>query len=184
VREIVGNAIVHQDFNEKGTGITVEVYDDRIEVTNPGTPILDVDRFIDENQSRNEKLAGALRQLGVCEERGHGIDAVVEAIETHQLPPYQCRLGSRHTTVMLSRYKRLRDMTPAERVSAVYQHCCLRCVTNQITGNESVRGRFNIEKKSAAMASRLLGEAVDAGKIRRVDVSAPPKLMRYVPFWA
>jgi ATP-dependent DNA helicase RecG len=59
----VGNAIVHQDLTERGTGITVEVYDDRVEVTNPGLPILPVDRFIDENQSRNEKFADALRQL-------------------------------------------------------------------------------------------------------------------------
>jgi predicted HTH transcriptional regulator len=87
IREIVGNAIVHQDLTEKGTGITVEIYEDRIEVTNPGLPILPVDRFIDENQSRNERFADALRQLNICEERGHGMDAVVTEIEVHQLPP-------------------------------------------------------------------------------------------------
>lgn len=184
IREIVGNAIVHQDLRERGTGITVEVYDDRVEVTNPGLPMLPVDRFIDENQSRNEKFADALRQLGICEERGHGMDAVVSEIEVHQLPPYQCRLGSRHTTVVLSRYKALKDLTPDERVRAVYQHCCLRFVTNQITNNESIRERFGIDKRNSAVASRLLGEAVDAGKIRAVDEYAANKLMRYVPYWA
>ena len=73
IREVVGNALVHQDLDERGTGVTVEVFDDRIEVTNPGQPILPVDRFIDENQSRNEKFADALRQLGICEERGCAI---------------------------------------------------------------------------------------------------------------
>lgn len=184
IREVVGNAIVHQDLTERGTGITVELYDDRVEVTNPGLPMLPVDRFIDENQSRNEKFADALRQLGICEERGHGMDAVVSEIESHQLPPYQCRLGSRHTTVVLSRYKALKDLTPDERVRAVYQHCCLRFVTNQITNNESIRERFRIDKKNSAVASRLLGEAVDAGKIRAVDEHAANKLMRYVPYWA
>lgn len=184
VREIVGNAIVHQDLTERGTGITVEVYDDRVEVTNPGLPILPVDRFIDENQSRNEKFADALRQLGICEVRGHGMDAVVSEIEAHQLPPYQCRLGSRHTTVVLSRYKVLKDLTPDERIHAIYQHCCLRFVTNQITNNESIRQRFTIEKQNAATASRLLAEAVTAKKIRPVDENAANKLMRYVPYWA
>ena len=184
IREIVGNAIVHQDLTERGTGITVEIYDDRIEVTNPGLPILPVDRFIDENQSRNEGFADALRQLGICEERGHGMDAVVTEIEAHQLPPYQLRLGTRHTTVVLSRYKQLKDLTPDERIHAVYQHCCLRFVTNQITNNESIRVRFKIEKQNAATASRLLGEAVDAGKIRPNDPDAANKLMRYVPYWA
>ena len=184
VREVVGNAIVHQDLTERGTGITVEIYDDRIEVTNPGKPILPVDRFIDENQSRNERLADMLRQLNICEERGHGMDAVVAEIEVHQLPPYQCRLGSRHTTIVISRYKELKDLTPEERINAVYQHCCLRFVTNQATTNESVRTRFKLDKKNSAMASRLLGEAMAAKKVRASDADAAKKLMRYVPYWA
>jgi len=184
VREVVGNALVHQDLTERGTGVTVEIFDDRIEVTNPGLPILPVDRFIDENQSRNEKFADALRQLGICEERGHGIDAVVQEIERGQLPPYQCRLASHHTTVTLSRYKPLKNLTPDERTHAVYQHCCLRFVNNQITNNESLRERFKIEKKNAAVASRLLAEAVNAKRIRPVDANAANKLMRYVPYWA
>ena len=184
IREIIGNAIVHQDLGEQGTGITVEIYDDRIEVTNPGVPILPTDRFIDENQSRNERLADALRQLGICEERGHGMDAVVMQIEAYQLPPYRCRLGTRHTTVVLSHYKALKDLSPEERVNAVYQHCVLRFVTNQVTNNESVRKRFNIDKKNSATASRLLGEAVGATVIRPSDPHAANKLMRYVPYWA
>jgi len=184
VRELLGNAIVHQDLNGRGTGIMVEIYDDRIEVTNPGLPILEVDRFIDENQSRNERFANALRQLGICEERGHGMDEVVAHIEVFQLPPYACRLGSRHTTIILSRYKPLKDLTPEERIRAVYQHCCLRFVTNRVTNNESVRERFKIEKRNSSMASRLLADAVGAKKIRPADAAAANKIMRYVPYWA
>jgi len=184
VRELVGNAIVHQDFAVRGTGVTVEIFDNRIEITNPGLPLLDVDRFIDENQSRNEKFASALRQLRICEERGHGIDEVVTFVEVYQLPPYQCRLGSHHTTMILSRYKPLKNLTPDERIRAVYQHCTLRFINNEITNNESIRGRFKIEKKNAAQATRLINEAVAAGKIRPSDPNAPNKLMRYVPYWA
>lgn len=184
LRELIANAIVHQDLTEQGTGITVDIYDDRIEVTNPGLPILPLDRFIDENQSRNERFADALRQLGICEERGHGMDVVVMQIELHQLPPYRLRLGTRHTTVVLSRYKPLKDLSPEERVNAVYQHCVLRYVTNQLTNNESTRERFKIDKKNSATASRLLGEAMAAGKIRASDPDAANKLMRYVPYWA
>ena len=139
IREILGNALVHQDFNERGTGVTVDIYDDRIEVTNPGLPVL---------------------------------------------PPYQCRLGTRHTTVILAGYKALKNLAPDERSHAVYQHCCLRYVNSQTTSNESVRERFKIEKQNAATASRLLAEAVATTKIRPVDASAANKLMRYVPYWA
>ena len=184
IRELVGNAIVHQDLGETGTGVTVEIYDDRIEITNPGLPILPVDRFIDENQSRNESFAATLRALRICDERGHGIDEVVSHIEAFQLPPYFCRLGSRHTTIVLSRYKQLRELTPDERNQAVYQHCCLRYVNNRITNNESIRERFGIEKQNASQASRLLNDAVEKKLIRPLDPDAANKLMRYVPYWA
>lgn len=184
VRELVGNAIVHQDLNETGTGITVEIYDDRIEVTNPGLPILDVDRFIDENQSRNERFASTLRSLRICDERGHGIDEVVRHIEAFQLPPYFCRLGTRHTTVVLSRYKQLKELTPDDRNQAVYQHCCLRYVNNKITNNESIRERFGIEKQNSAQATRILNEAVAKNLICLADPDAAHKIKRYIPYWA
>lgn len=184
IRELVGNAIVHQDLRETGTGVTVEVFDDRIEVTNPGIPILEVDRFIDENQSRNERFASTLRSLRICDERGHGIDEVVSHIEAFQLPPYFCRLGSRHTTVILSRYKQLKELTPDERNQAVYQHCCLRYVNNRITNNESIRERFGIEKQNSAQATRILNEAVAKELIRLADPDAANKIKRYVPYWA
>ena len=100
------------------------------------------------------------------------------------MPPYRLRLGTRHTTVVLSRYKPLKALSPEERVSAVYQHCVLRFVTNQLTNNESTRERFKIDKKNSATASRLLGEAVSAKMIRASDPEAANKLMRYVPYWA
>lgn len=52
------------------------------------------------------------------------------------------------------------------------------------TNNESVRERFKIDKKNAAQASRLINEAVAAGKIRLADPNAPNKLKSYVPYWA
>ena len=184
IRELVGNAVVHQDLKETGTGITVEIFDNRIEVTNPGLPILDVDRFIDENQSRNEQFAATRRSLRVCDERGHGIDEVVRHIEVYQLPPLFYRLGSHHTTVILSRYKQLRELTPDERNQAVYQHCCLRYIYNKITNNESIRDRFGIEKQNSAQATRILNDATQRGLIKPADPDAANKLKRYVPYWA
>ena len=41
VRELVANALIHQDFFVTGTGPMVEIFDDRIEITNPGEPLVD-----------------------------------------------------------------------------------------------------------------------------------------------
>ncbi len=54
----------------------VEIFDDRIEITNPGEPLVDTQRFIDTPpKSRNETLASMMRRFRICEERGSGIDS-------------------------------------------------------------------------------------------------------------
>jgi ATP-dependent DNA helicase RecG len=183
IRELVGNALVHQDLNEHGSAVKVEIYSDRIEISNPGLPVLDVERFIDEDKSRNLQLAAEMRRFNLYEGRGQGMDEVVSLIEIHQLPPYEVRLGTRQTTVILSRYRPLKELTQEEKINAVYQHCVLRYVTNRLTNNESVRERFKIDAKNSAVATRLLGDAVKAGRIRLVDASAGYRSWRYVPYW-
>jgi len=86
IRELLANALIHQDFEISGTSMVVEIYQDRILVSNPGCPLVPVDRFIDGCRSRNERFAMIMRRLGVCEEKGSGIDRVIETVEVHQLP--------------------------------------------------------------------------------------------------
>ena len=57
IRELIANALIHQDFRISGTGPIIEVFSERIEITNPGKPLIDTERFLDAPpQSRNEKL--------------------------------------------------------------------------------------------------------------------------------
>lgn len=85
IREFVANALIHQDLSITGTGIMIEIFPDRIEITNPGVPLVDTDRFIDTApKSRNETLASLMRRLNICEERGSGIDRAIESIEVYQ----------------------------------------------------------------------------------------------------
>ena len=78
IRELVANALIHQDFEVSGTSPMVEVFEDRIEISNSGTPLINTLRFIDHMpKSRNEMLATFMKGIGICEERGSGIDKVV-----------------------------------------------------------------------------------------------------------
>jgi len=66
VRELIANALIHQDLSLTGAGPTVEIFKDRLEVTNPGTPLIETDRFLDKPpRSRNEKLAALMRRIGI-----------------------------------------------------------------------------------------------------------------------
>jgi predicted HTH transcriptional regulator len=60
VRELLANALVHQDLSATGQGPMVEILANRIEFTNPGKPLIDPLRFLDAPpRSRNELLAAA-----------------------------------------------------------------------------------------------------------------------------
>lgn len=86
IRELTANMLIHQDFAEQGFPM-IEIYSDRIEISNPGLPLISVERFIDEYQSRNDSLADIMRRMGICEEKGSGMDKTIFSIELYQLPP-------------------------------------------------------------------------------------------------
>ncbi|MGW3344876.1 ATP-binding protein [Nonomuraea rubra] len=185
IRELVANALIHQDFSLTGTGPMVEIFADRIEITNPGVPLVKPERFLDSPPlSRNEKLAAVMRRIGVCEERGSGWDKIVFEVELFQLPAPQIEVTSQHTRVTLFSHRDLKDMTRDDRIRAVYWHACLRYVIHQKVNNTSIRERFGIDVKNSATASRLIKEATDAGVIALRDPSASRKFMEYVPWWA
>ena len=71
IRKAVANALIYQDFYISGAGPLVEMFDNRIEVTNPGIPLVDIKRIVDNPpKSRNEKLASMMRRIKMCEELG------------------------------------------------------------------------------------------------------------------
>jgi predicted HTH transcriptional regulator len=185
VRELVANALIHQDFFVTGAGPMVEIFDDRIEITNPGEPLVDTRRFVDTPpKSRNETLASLMRRFRICEERGSGIDKVVFEVELFQLPAPLFETPDGFTRAVLFAYKELKDMDQSDRVRACYLHACLRHVMRKPITNASLRTRFGIEEKNSALASRLLNEAVEDGAIVVRDFSVGTKSRSYLPYWA
>lgn len=186
IRELVANALIHQDFSEKGTGPMVEIFDDRIEITNPGKPLISTMRFVDHNpQSRNEKLAHFMRRLNICEERGSGIDKVIFECEYYQLPAPKFIEGENYTRVILYAHKTLRQMDKEDKVRACYLHAVLKYVSGEQMTNQSLRERFGIEEKNYSMASRIISEGIKAGLIKDYDPdNNSKKHAKYIPFWA
>ncbi|MGK2914724.1 MAG: ATP-binding protein [Porticoccaceae bacterium] len=185
IRELVANALIHQDFFVTGAGPMVEIFDDRIEITNPGEPLVDTQRFVDTPpKSRNETLASLMRRFRICEERGSGIDKVVFEVELYQLPAPLFEVPEGFTRCVLFAHKPLTEMSKVDRIRACYLHACLRCVTRQPMTNSSVRERFGIAEKNASLASRLLNEAVAAGLIVVEDPEVGTRARTYLPFWA
>ena len=185
VRELVANALIHQNFFIMGAGPMVEIFEDRIEISNPGAPLVSTSRFIDSPpRSRNEALASIMRRFGICEERGSGIDKVISQVELFQLPAPLFEVPEEFTRSVLFARKSLKELSKQERIRACYWHACLRYITREKMTNASLRKRFGIADKNAAGASRLLTEAVEDGKIVIEDKSSGKRNRTYVPFWA
>ncbi len=186
VRELVANALIHQNFSITGTGPMIEIFIDRIEISNPGKPLIDTLRFIDHlPQSRNEKLASLMRRMNICEERGSGIDKVIHAIEVFQLPAPDFIAGENYLKVTVYGPKTLKQMDKLDKIRACYQHCALNFVSGQYMTNKSLRDRFNISEKNYPVASKIISDTIEAGLIKDYDQSSrSKKFARYIPFWA
>lgn len=185
IRELLANALIHQDFAERGVSPMVEIYADRLEISNPGEPLVPVERFIDGYQSRNERLADLMRRFGICEEKSSGIDRAVHAAEVHQLPAPDFQVSFKRTIVVVFGPRAFRRMDRADRIRACYQHCVLQWVQRQPMSNQTLRERFKLSESSTNTVSGILTATIEASLIKP-DPAAPSgrKFARYLPIWA
>ena len=186
IRELVANALIHQDMTITGAGPSVELFSNRLEITNPGSPLISPSRFIDAPpRSRNEALAAFMRRMKLCEEQGTGIDKVVAAVERRQMPPPDFRVGNGRieaTRAILFAPVRFADMMVQERVRACYQHAVLKFLERGSLTNSSLRQRFGLTGRNSSQVSQVIRLARDRGLIKLADPAHPRG--GYAPFWA
>lgn len=183
IRELVANALIHQDMTITGAGPLVEMFSDRLEITNPGLPLVLPERFLDfPPRSRNEALASLMRRMRLCEEQGTGIDKVIFAVELHQLPAPDFRVEGDAVRAVLYAPRRFADMTPQERIRACYQHAALKYVCGQRMKNSTLSERLGIDPQNTAQTSVVIRQALVAQVIRAADPAHPRA--GYVPYWA
>lgn len=183
IRELIANALIHQDLTIRGAGPQVELFRDRIEITNPGQPLVQIDRMIDlPPRSRNEALASLMRRMGICEEQGSGLDKVIISAELFQLPAPNFQADENSMVAVLYGPRTFANMTTDERVRACYQHSVITYLSGKRMKNSTLCERFGIEKKNAAQASNVIKTALNKGRIHIADPEHPRA--GYVPWWA
>lgn len=188
LRELVANALIHQDFSVSGVSPLIEIFDDRIEISNPGglLPSKQLDRLIGtQPESRNEKLASAFRRYKICEERGSGLIKAGQAVELYGLPPMEFYSGPNYFKVTLYSPRTFAQMSARERLEACYQHAELKYFSDSAMTNKSLRERLKMPEKQRSMVSNLIQEAISLKRIKPANPdNKSKKFTEYVPFWA
>ena len=185
IREAIANALIHQDFSITGAGPVVEIFENRMEITNPGIQLVDIKRIIDNPpKSRNEKLAALMRNLRMCEEFGTGWDKIVIACELLQLPAPKIEVYEESTRVTLYTEVPFTSLSMEEKLWACYLHACIKQVQGEYLTNSTLRERFGLMESSSGSVSRLIKEAVQCNLLKPLDPTTAPRYMKYVPIWA
>lgn len=184
IREAIANSMIHQDLYITGTGPVVEIFSNRVEITNPGTPLIDIMRIVDNPpKSRNEKLASLMRRLKMCEELGRGWDRMVLSCETQLLPAPRILIYQESTKVVLFSSLAFANIASEDKVWSTYLHACLKYIEGDALTNTSLRERFGLKVTSSGQISRLIKDVVSKGLLKPLDPTTAPHYMRYIPKW-
>ncbi|KSU54811.1 hypothetical protein AS029_07645 [Microbacterium enclense] len=185
LREVLANAMVHQDLTVRGSGPRVEIFNDRIEVSNPGRSLVAVDRLINHPPlARNSALANLMLQMRLCENHGTGWDRIAMETEDAGLPSPTVQSDDDSMRVTILGPRKLTTMQREDQKWIVYAHACLQYANHKHLTNGSLRDRFGISTRNSSQVSRLIAYAVEDGLIELFDESVGTKSRSYVPYWA
>lgn len=106
IRETVINAIVHTDYAIKGMSIRIGIFDDRIEITNPGSLPFGISMehiFSGVSKLRNRVIGRVFHELGLIEQWGTGISRIKETCNLANIPePHFEELGGSFRVTLYS----------------------------------------------------------------------------------
>ncbi len=104
LREALINAVIHTNYLEEGTSVTVEVYDNRVEISNfGGLPTgLKMEQFGKKSVRRNPLIADLMARAGYIERMGTGIKKMRDLVKAEGLPPIKFEFDN-FTTVTFYR---------------------------------------------------------------------------------
>ncbi len=75
-------------------------------------------------------------------------------------------------------------MTKQEKIEVCYQHACLMYEDNMAINNQSLRERFRLDKNKSSVASRIISDTIEAGKIKQADGEITSrKFAIYIPYY-
>ena len=115
------NALAHRDYYDKGARITIELFPDRVEITNPGGLVSAITPkdFGTKSHSRNPLVFGLFERINMVEQVGSGISRIKDELKTNKLA------------------------LPEFRIEGMFSLILKRPITSALTGGKR-RGKFSL----------------------------------------
>ncbi len=179
VREALTNSIAHADYSQRGAPIRVAIYDDRIEIENPGllTGGLTIDNLrAGVSKLRNRVIGRVFKELNLIEQWGSGFQRMFNNCRQGGFPAPEFMEVGYHFRVTLSllHVKENPDGTIARQILA----CIMQ---NQSKGGASTKDLAEATGLVSRSERRHLVRLLDAGQIVAVGKSAYDPNKRYLP---
>ncbi len=158
LREAIANAIIHRDYSVRGTSLMVEVYDDRVEIVNPGVfPQHRKKEFGKISVRRNEHIADLFFRMDKVERAGTGIRRMKEAMTVAGLAAPNIRQTGFYTIV----FKRPAGIGGDRVVEKLVDRLVERLAESQKTILKLIKENPYISKKELSEAIGISTTAVD-----------------------
>ncbi|KKS31875.1 MAG: hypothetical protein UU93_C0013G0030 [Candidatus Amesbacteria bacterium GW2011_GWA2_42_12] len=113
IRELIANAIIHRDYKIIETYNQIRIFQDRIEILNPGSlpPGVTVENIKEAQFSRNSMIAARLKDMRYLEEYGRGIDIVIKKMQDCGLPEplFRNSVNSFEAILLGEKYRDIND---------------------------------------------------------------------------
>ena len=135
-KEVIINALSHRDYYDKGAVIHVEVFHDRVEISNPGglvsaIPAADFGR---RSHSRNPLIFGLFARMHLVEQIGSGIRRIKQVMKDADLPPPQFKKKGIFV-VVLKRPEKITTQKASEKTREKTREKIIKAIkeNNQVT---------------------------------------------------
>lgn len=101
-KEIIINSLAHRDYYDKGARITIEVFNDRVEISNPGGLVSAVPKseFGKRSASRNPLIFGLFERMRLVEQIGSGITRIRDVMNDEGLTPPEFNIDGMFTVTL------------------------------------------------------------------------------------
>jgi predicted HTH transcriptional regulator len=175
LREAVINAILHSDYSMKGCHIQIAIFDNRIEITNPGG--LPFGQTIQKalqgfSKLRNRVIGRVFKELKLIEQWGSGLQRILAVCEQEGMkPPLIEEHNNQFRLTLYNEHSKPRQLGTWEKV-------ILKHMTNHpsITTKEAAK----IWKVSDRTARTRLKTMIESGRLQRIATSEKDPFATFV----